>query len=82
MIVMTLMQVSTSPIPKPKWKVFKKIVSEISFLLQNYFFYYTYAYVYLSLFFELYEKAGRNVRDGLIKAGPAIAVVKDAKSLG
>nr|prf lepidopteran C [Bombyx mori]prf//1703262A cecropin A1 [Bombyx mori] len=31
--------------------------------------------------FKKIEKVGRNVRDGLIKAGPAIAVIGQAKSL-
>nr|P50722.1 RecName: Full=Hyphancin-3F; AltName: Full=Cecropin-A2; AltName: Full=Hyphancin-IIIF; Flags: Precursor [Hyphantria cunea]AAB39000.1 hyphantria cecropin A2 [Hyphantria cunea] len=32
--------------------------------------------------FKKIEKVGRNIRDGVIKAGPAIAVVGQAKALG
>ncbi|XP_077302777.1 cecropin-A-like [Arctopsyche grandis] len=46
-------QVSSSPVPEPRWKGWKKI-----------------------------EKVGRNVRDGLIKAAPAVAVVQGVAALG
>ncbi|KAJ8709528.1 hypothetical protein PYW08_009532 [Mythimna loreyi] len=32
--------------------------------------------------FKKIEKVGRNVRDGIIKAGPAIGVLGQAKALG
>nr|WGO77588.1 cecropin [Lymantria dispar] len=32
--------------------------------------------------FKKIEKVGRNIRDGVIKAGPAIAVLGQAKALG
>lgn len=34
------------------------------------------------IFIVFQEKVGRNVRDGIIKAGPAIAVLGQAKALG
>lgn len=33
-------------------------------------------------FLVFQEKMGRNIRDGLVKAGPAIAVLGEAKALG
>ncbi|KAJ0170895.1 hypothetical protein K1T71_013667 [Dendrolimus kikuchii] len=32
--------------------------------------------------FKKIEKVGRNIRDGVIKAGPAVAVVGQAASIG
>nr|ADR51154.1 cecropin 1 [Helicoverpa armigera] len=32
--------------------------------------------------FKKIEKVGRNIRDGILKAGPAIAVLGEAKALG
>nr|QDH09591.1 cecropin B [Antheraea pernyi] len=32
--------------------------------------------------FKKIEKVGRNIRNGIIKAGPAVAVLGEAKALG
>ncbi|OWR41667.1 hyphantria cecropin A1 [Danaus plexippus plexippus] len=33
-------------------------------------------------FFKKIEKVGRNIRDGIIKAGPAVQVLGEAKAIG